>query len=547
MDAEQRTVLRQAHDAFQKADFSAALLACNQILQVAPDNPEALRISGLCLQAMGRHHEAIDRFERAARQDPRVLQPLGVSLQVLGQVTKAAQCFLRAIELSPNVASNYLCLGRLMLERGHIPNAVDCARDAVRLDPGSAPNHLFLAQALVRMGSADEAGSEFRRALARDPNSALLHRLLGFHLLATGETEKARESFERSIALLPSQGHAYLGLSQLKKVTASEREIVDRMLAALEIEGLKPEDRSTLHYGLGKAFDDLAEYGTAMDHYDEANRLAYEQRGPRPTFLPEAASARAAQVGQFFTKERMEGYRSVGDASDLPIFIVGMMRSGTTLVDQILSSHPDVGAAGEVPLWTTDGPNAIDYAADKMSPAFLKGLSNQYLQLLQRISPGTRHVTDKMPANFQMLGLINLALPRAKIVHIKRNPADTCLSIYATPYSVSPSFAHSKENIASAYRHYLRMMELWRQVLPAGTLLEVEYEELVRDRERITREIIRHCGLEWNDACLAPERNARLVSTPSVMQVRQPVFQSSVDRWKRFEPWLGPIKELLEG
>jgi tetratricopeptide (TPR) repeat protein len=548
MDTDIETQMRQAHDAFRRGEFVDAQLKCEQVLHITPENARALIISGMCLQAQGKHREAVERFERAVALDPRLLrvyQSLGISLQILGQITKAAKSFLTAIELDPGDASNYLCLGKLLLERGYSPNAVDCGRDAVRIEPGSALNHVFLAQALARMGLAEEAESEFRQASALDPGNADFHRMLGFHLLASGASDGASRCLERSISLQPSQGLSYLGLVQIKKTAASERGLIDRIETVLHAEGLKPVDRSYLQYALGKGLDDLAEYETAMTHFEEANRLAYEERKFREPFRREAAEERATQAGRLFTRDTMEACRSVGNDTVLPILIVGMMRSGTTLVDQILSSHPEVGAAGEVPLWTTDGPKALDYRAGTISQAVLAGLSSQYLQLLRRISPGTRYVTDKMPGNFQMLGAINLGFPLAKIIHIKRNPADTCLSIYTTPYSVSPSFAHSKENIALAYTHYLRMMDLWRKVLPSGAMLEVEYEELVLEPERVTRDIIRFCGLGWSDACLVPERNARLVSTPSMLQVREPVYQSSVNRWKRYEPWLGPFKELL--
>jgi hypothetical protein len=172
-------------------------------------------------------------------------------------------------------------------------------------------------------------------------------------------------------------------------------------------------------------------------------------------------------------------------------------------------------------------------------------LAGEYLEVLREVSPGHARVTDKMPANFQMLGLIHAVFPKARIIHVMRHPADNCISIYNTPYSVSPDFGHDRDNIVFAYRQYQRLMEHWRTVLPPGAILDVHYEELVEDKERVVRQMIDHCRLGWSDACLSHEVNGRLVNTPSVWQVRQPVYKTSVNRWQRYEPWLGSFRQLI--
>jgi len=205
-----------------------------------------------------------------------------------------------------------------------------------------------------------------------------------------------------------------------------------------------------------------------------------------------------------------------------------------------------VGAAGEVEFWLDEGPTAVDLGKRSLNAKKLVTVSAAYLKVLQSLAPGKPRATDKMPQNFQMLGHIHLGFPKAPIIHIRRNPIDTCLSIYTTAYQQSPAFAHDRESIVFAYKQYLRLVAHWRKVLPADRFLEVDYEELTADRDSVIRRIISFCGLEWNEACLHPESNDRLVVTPSLWQVRQPINRSAVDRWRVVEPWLGAFRQLLD-
>lgn len=220
------------------------------------------------------------------------------------------------------------------------------------------------------------------------------------------------------------------------------------------------------------------------------------------------------------------------------------MRSGTTLMEQILSRHPLVGAAGEQRFWIDNAVHAFDRETRELNDERLLILAREYLALLQDIAPGVAHVTDKMPANSDVLGLIHLAFPNARIIHMVRNPADTCFSIYATPNAARIGYAHNKENIAFAFEQHLKLMEHWREALPPDRFIDVVYEDLVRDQEHVTRKVVQFCGLEWNDLCLTPERNEAAATTPSSWQVRQPVYNTSVGRWRNFEPWIPEFRAL---
>jgi hypothetical protein len=230
-----------------------------------------------------------------------------------------------------------------------------------------------------------------------------------------------------------------------------------------------------------------------------------------------------------------------------PILITGTMRSGTTLMEQILSSHPDVVGCGELGFWGFQaGPI---YYQDQVVPKDedMRVIAEDYVEFLRAAAHGDcRFAIDKQPHNYEHIGLIHMAFPNAPIIYMKRNAVDTCVSIYLTPNSMPAPFACDKGNIAFVYEQHMKLMDHWRAVLPPGRIFEVKYEELVADREPILRRLLEYCGLEWSDACLDHEKNDRVVNTPSYWQVRQPVYKTSIDRWKRYEPWLGEFARLIE-
>ena len=328
-------------------------------------------------------------------------------------------------------------------------------------------------------------------------------------------------------------------------MTGADRPLLDRMRKAAEWTNLSGTQGCILHFGLGKAFDDLGEYAEAMRYYETANKFR-------------AASMRldrAGMVGLYddfiarFTAEELE--RAAGSAArpamageDTPVFIVGMPRSGTTLIEQILSSHPAVGAGGELRFWRFWFRNTGGVAAFPEAGAMSQA-AEHYLAALRRVAPDARRVTDKETTNFELLWLLRLALPKARIIHCRRSPVDTCLSIFFTNFAGRHPYAWDRGDLVFAYRQYERLMEHWRRVLPPDHFTEVQYETLVAEREAETRRLVAFCGLEWDDACLAPERNERAVTTASVWQARQPVYATSIERWRRYEPWLGELRQLL--
>jgi hypothetical protein len=367
--------------------------------------------------------------------------------------------------------------------------------------------------------------------------------LLGQLLGVKGAFEEAAIHLAAAAETIPS---AYHLLTTARRMTEADRPMLDRMRRVLEARDVNPRVLSGTHFSLGKALDDLGDYAHAIQHYDEGNRIRAAlvgfnraKVGEQYDLIIAASSADALTA----TASALADVPTL--AHGLPVLILGMPRSGTTLIEQILSSHPAVVAGGELSYWSNVG-RAAWGAKDPYETTALKRAADEYRSVLRSIGPDALRVTDKSPQNFEQLGLIRAALPDARIVHCRRSPIDTCLSAYFQGFSESVEFSWNKGDLVFFYRQYERLMEHWRSLLPPDRFTEVDYETMVENREAETRRLIDFLGLDWDDACLAPEQNQRTVKTASVWQARQPVYKTSVERWRRYEPWLGELRELLE-
>ena len=510
---------------------------------------EAHVYSNLGLSQLATHDllNATANFERAAVMNPGLapnFHQLGLALQLQGRDDEAIRSFRRALTLAPSSIETLFFLGQSLMNQLDTAGVIECAERALRLRPNSATAHLLLANALIGENRFDEAETHMNRAIELDPKEGTVHAMLGMRLQGLGRLEEANASFRKSIELQPEQGFAYCALTRNHKVTDDDAEMIEQMERLARDPGIPLRGLSFLHFGLGKAYEDLKQYERAMRHFDEANRISYKLRFGEAHFDKKAYAASIDWTIKTFSAEFFAKNRSANSEGDLPIFIIGMMRSGTTLVEQILSSHPGIEARGEQPFWMKHGTQAIRAGTHNLDIPKLRNLASEYLTTLQAPVPAARHITDKMPDNYLALGLIHTAFPNARVIHTVRNPVDTCISIYTTPNRTSDPYANDRDNIVFAYEEYLRLMGHWRTVLPPNRLIEVSYEHLVADREPLTREMVAFCGLEWDEACLRPEDNARAVATPSVWQVRQPIYTTSVERWRRYKPWLGAFDRL---
>ena len=361
----------------------------------------------------------------------------------------------------------------------------------------------------------------------------------------TGDFAEAERYFRQAIVAERDSPEAWAGLARLRKMTRQDSDwlgAAQRILA----QPLPPRKEVCLRYAMGKYFDDIGEFERAFDSFRRANELT---KCTRPAHDPQPLTRAVDRI--IGTEDRAWLARNRCASNDRPhgseraVFIVGMLRSGTTLAEQILASHPDVFGAGELPFWSVAA-EAIRSAPDHPThERRLEMRTAEYLRTLASQSSGARRVVDKMPGNFLSLGLIHAALPDARVIHMRRHPLDTCLSIYFQHFETTLTYTNDLGDLARYYGDYARIMEHWRSIFPPDSILEVPYEALVSDPERWSRRMIRHIGLPWNSRCLDFHSISRTVITASKWQVRQPMTTSAVGRWKNYRAHVGPLLGLL--
>lgn len=512
--------------------YDEAVQYAVQATDVRPDGIEGYQNLGMSLLRMHRYKKALAAFERAAQFDDApagVFFQLGNAHRMLGEPERAEAAYRRALEADPRSPSFLVGLAQAELDLDKPSEAIRHADAALEREPCSTAAFNTKAQALASLGLHDEAEGCMLAALDVDEGCAESHLNLGMHLQFKGDLEAATRHLERALELDDTMGAAYHSLAQSHRFEVGDDPLLERMEGLVSRGTAPAHDGCLVRYALGKAYDDLGDYGTAMGWFDGANRIALDLSRASRSWDAAAHRYQRERTEQRYTSEFLQHAREGGDRSDLPVLVVGMIRSGTTLTEQVLTSHPRVSAGGEFAFWTTGHANP-----------------EQYIDLLRAKGPEADRVTDKFPTNYTAIGAIHAQLPNARFIHVRRNPIDTCLSIWTTHISRGPGFLHDRDNIVAAYREYVRYMDHWRLVIPSDRLLEIEYEELVSALEPTAKRMISFCGLDWDEACLTPERNARAVLTPSLWRVRQPVDRSSVEKWRRYEPWLGSFRELLD-
>jgi len=510
-----------------------------------PSNAIIQHDLGLACLEVNRILDAIQAFERAVANDPRYADAyfrLGIALEKQGDLGGAIVAYDRATELSPSLTEAWFRAGALVYTLGHRDEAIGCFRRAAASGDNSGFARLAKARALLIEDRNQEAEKVLRKILARDPANAMAHDLLGNLLAEFGRFDEARDCFERAIAIAPLLGGSYYDLVRCRPVTSGDDGLLQRMEAALTTAGLEAAQRLRVHLAIGKAAEDLDDYALAMRHFDAADDV---RRGSRP-FDSAAFSTEIDRLIARSTPELIARAPELGVGDTRPVLIIGMPRSGTTLVEQIISMHPDAAAGGELNYWNERGAAWHRSGEAGNERPFIAKAALDYLGVLRAIAPKAKRVTDKMPFNFLWAGLIHLAFPRAIIIHCRRAAIDTAVSIHQTHFHPSLAFPTGGAELVAYFRSYQRLMEHWRSVLPADRFIDVDYEELTRAPEPAIRRIIAACGLAWHDACLHPERNPRAVKTPSKWQTRQPIYRTSVARWRRYEPWLGALRALVD-
>jgi tetratricopeptide (TPR) repeat protein len=529
---------------FETGKFAAAIAALRRATDLEPTDAASHHTFGRALLRVGDLSGAIDSLRLAItlKDDiPAAYHDLAVALAASGQDREAVTSCRRAVGLAPQLAEGHRLLSELLEAAAEFNEAAECSRRAAACSPDTVAGKADFVRACVLQGDIEEAEIRLREAIALYPNSAELHKALGDVLAKRGRFDEAIGACDRALDANPLYSPAHLAAMRVRKCTEADRPRLMRILSSLRETSIDDANRLFLHFAAGKLFDDLSEYREAMRHFDMANSI--RRRNAR--FDRQGLAETVERLIDRYTVAFFIANRGFGLVDETPLLIVGMPRSGTTLLEQIVSSHPAVAAGEELFFWSSRANSRGIAEATALSPDAGRAAAADYISLLRRIGPSAARVTDKQTFNFQQLGLIHLVLPKARIVHCRRHPVDTCLSMYFTYFKGRMPFVSDKANLAFAYRQYARIMDHWRTVLPPDRFLEIDYEKLVGDREGVTRQLIAFCGLDWHDACLQPERNERAVTTASLWQARQPIFASSVERWRRYEPWLGELRSLL--
>jgi len=523
-----------------------ALSNCRRALQIKPDLAEAHGNLGNALLALGRVEEAVASYRRALQIRPELAEAhrnLGDALMDLGRLEQAAASYRCALQIGPERAEVRNSLANVLRSLGRFDEALANYRRALELKPDDAEAHNSLGVALRLQGRTAEAEASCRRALEINPSSAASIATLAEAQADRGQFAAAEELFRRAISIQPNLVEAWVGIARVRKMTVSDAAWLAEA-QRLASQPQRPREAISLRYAIGKYFDDLQDFEQAFLHYQRANELTKLHASP---YDRQRSTQTADQLIHSYDRKWLDQARIHGVASARPVFIVGMPRSGTSLAEQILASHPYVFGAGELMFWSTASATYHSSARNgEVIGSLLHKFAGDYLQLLERLSADALRVVDKMPGNFMFLGLIHAALPEARIIHMRRDPIDTCLSIYFQDFGAVLAYANDLEDLAHYYGEYRRLMSHWQSVLPENAILDVPYEGLVADQEAWSRKMLEFIALPWDPHCLEFHQTRRSVVTTSKWQVRQKISTSSVARWRNYAQHVGPLLPLLQ-
>jgi tetratricopeptide (TPR) repeat protein len=525
--------------------------ALSRVVHYMPQDATAHNNLGNAFARSGRFAEAIASYRRALELSPQLVEArnnlaqahdgMGSEMAAAGRADEAVACFRRAIEINPAFAVAHNNLGNALRSAGQIQEALESYDLALQIMPRFAEAHCNRAIASRLLGQLPQAHAACRCALEISPRFASVFIILGELSADSGEFAEAERFFKQAISIEPEVPEAWAGLAGLRSMSHGDADWL-KQARAIAARPLPPRKQAVLEFAIGKYFDDLREFEQAFAHFRRANEAVQRCR---PAHDRQGLTRTVDSIIRDYDKKWIVESRQNSNDSARPVFIVGMLRSGTTLTEQILASHPSVLGAGELTFWrgAFSEFRAVQGVAAQRDIASRR-MATQYLQLLRDLSPEAVRVVDKMPTNFAFLGLIHACFPRARIIHMQRNPLDTCLSIYFQNFDTAVTYANDLEDLAHYYQEYLRLMKHWRSSLPAEVMLEVAYEELVTNQESCSRKMIEFIGLPWNSACLDFHRIKRTVLTASKWQVRQKINAAAVGRWRHYEKQLGPLLQL---
>ncbi|MCA3574195.1 MAG: tetratricopeptide repeat protein [Aestuariivirga sp.] len=572
---------------YDRKEFQESIDCYAKAAASARNYPEAHNNMGNALRALGRQEEAIDAYQKAIllrANYPEAYNNMASVLRDQGQIPEAEHAYRKAIAQRKDYVEAYVNLAmlldsndrsedalrvlgdalninqhhlatlvqvaRIQFRKNNFEQAEQAARLALRIDPKSAEALAVLGQVLHETDRLQGAVAAFEAALRLKPNMIEINSVYAVCLKSLNRLDDAKAQFEKTLELAPTAYGVYANLADLQKFTPDNPYLLAMERIMAEAADPASDRYMPMHFALGKAYDDTGQYARAFQHY----KTGTAQKRAKLKYDESQTLGFMDSIREVFTEAFIRKPPIPGSKSEVPVFIVGMPRSGSTLVEQVLSNHPDTFGAGEIKEFSRQlnmmrgrfpGLPKYPHIVQKMNSGQLNLLGEGYLSKLVALSPGSARITDKLLTNYYFVGLLHILFPKARFIHTKRNPVDTCLSAYTKLFKDDMPHSYDLGELGRYYRKYEELMAHWEAVLPPGVMKTVVYEDVVNDMPTMARELIDFLGLPWSDACLSFHESSRPVKTASVVQVRQPVYSSSVGRWKRYAEELKPLIEAL--
>jgi tetratricopeptide (TPR) repeat protein len=539
----------------KKGLLDEAIAAYKKFLELRPDSPEIHRDLGDALKECGRLDEAIAAYTRAITLKSDFAAAyfnLGQAYRIAARPGEALAAYQKAIKIDRTSAEVHASMAAVFAELNRFDEAMSSHAELAMLKPEAAITHEVLGKIMLERQDARAAASHFRRALAIDSNLDMAWHGLGISLQSQGEFDEAAKCFRRMLEICPRAGagviYRHLFETGSGAITAAD---IEQVKTFLDEPNIPAVSRLAAGFALGKVLDEAGQFDEAFIQYSQANSLVKQLRNSvGEIYDPVAVHRLNEQMMEVFTRAYFEERQDWGDRTELPVFIVGMPRSGTTLVQQIAASHPQVHGAGELSdmadITRSLGGTDVKSAAHGWTRDAIDVPAQRHIQRLRALDENALRVIDKMPSNVHRLGLIALLFPSARVIFCSRDARDTCLSCYFQWFAMGNTFSFDLAHCGHEHLATEKLMSHWRTVLPLR-ILDVQYEELVADLEGQSRRLIDFLGLPWDPACLEFHRTQTTILTASSWQVRQPIYQRSVDRWRHYERHLEPLLTALGG